>query len=179
MKHMFFSIIAVLCIGMIACKQTPPETDAPTAPAVDTLAEARKAVVTKFLQSVRDGDIKTAGEQLAENFKGYGPSVKDSSDRAAFIDQWTKRWENEFDSIGYIPYAQLAATVDGHDWVNNWGHIGVKYKNGTPAVHFEYHGAFRLVNGKIVQYIAYYNVADILEQQGYTFVPPARKKPGK
>ncbi|HEY3406287.1 MAG TPA: hypothetical protein VGK59_23025 [Ohtaekwangia sp.] len=175
MKRMLFMIIPVLCIGMISCNQAPPATPAPAA----DNGEANKAIVDTFLKAVRGGDIKTAGDQLSDTFWSYGPSIKDSTDRAGFIEYWTKRWETEFDSIGYVRYAQLAATLDSMDWVNEWGHINVTYKNGTPDIHFNYHGAFRLSDGKIVQYIAFYNVADILEQQGFTFVPPAKKEEKK
>ena len=66
------------------------------------------------------------------------------------------------------------------DWVLEWGFIKVDYKNGVPSASFAFHGSYRLENDRIVFSVVYYNVADILDQQGFTFVPPGKKAdPGK
>lgn len=169
-KSIFLMIpLVVFAIGMISCNQPKPAE-------VDTKGEQNKAVVNKFLTALRTGDIKATGDQMAANFMSYGPSIKDSSNQAQFIDIWTKRWETDLKSVSYTRYANLAVTIDSTDWVNEWGLINADYKNGAPPIHFTYHGAFRMLDGKIVQYIAIYNVADILEQQGFKFVPPGEQK---
>lgn len=173
MKKMFLLAIPIIIVGIISCTQAPP------AATTDTKGEQNKAVVDKFLTAIRSGDISTAGDQLADNFMSYGPSVKDSSNRQQFIDLWTKRWETDFTSIDYQRFGNLAVTLDSADWADEWGKITVTYKNGMSSVNFYYHGAFRMENGKIAMYGAFYNVADILEQQGYQFVPPKKDEKAK
>ena len=173
MKKMFLLIIPIALIGMISCNQ--PASTAVT----DVKGDQNKAVVDKFLTAIRSGDMKTAGEQLADNFKSYGPSIKDSSNRDQFVDLWTKRWETDLASVTYGRYGNVAVTIDSADWVSEWERIDATYKNGLPPIKFEYHGAFRMENGKIAMSAVFYNVADILEQQGYTFVPPNSKEEPK
>jgi hypothetical protein len=128
---------------------------------------------------MRSGDMTTVKAQMAENFMSYGPSIKDSSNTAEYIDLWTKRWTDELATVTYNRYGSVAFVSDSTDWVGEWGHIDATYKNGTPPISFEYHSAFRMVDGKIAMAAAFYNVADILEQQGFTFVPPGEKKEEK
>ena len=67
---------------------------------------------------MREGDIKTAGDQITDDFKSFGPSVKDSSDHAQFIKEWTRRWDTDFNTITYERFANVAVTVDSVDWVD-------------------------------------------------------------
>jgi hypothetical protein len=172
-KSMSLLAIPLLLMGLASCNQAAPVVN------TDTKGDNNKAVVDKFLKAIRSGDIKTASDQLADNFMGYGPSIKDSSNREQFVDLWTKRWETELATVTYGRYGNVAVTIDSADWVSEWGRINATYKNGLPPIKFEYHGAFRMENGKIAMSAVFYNVADILEQQGYAFVPPGEKKDEK
>ncbi len=170
MKTNMVIITPVLLMGLICCSQ-------PNTVATDAKGDQNKAVVDKFLAAVRTGDLKAASEFMADDFKSYGPSIKDSSDRAEFIDIWTKRWETDLNSISYERYANIAVTLDSVDWVDEWGMIDATYKNGLGNTHFRYHAAFRMSgDGKISMYAPFYNVADIMEEQGFTFIPPDLKE---
>ena len=168
MKRILILIVPILIVGFISCNQAPP------AATTDTKGDQNKAVVEKFLNAFCSGDMKMAADQLSDNFMSYGPSIKDSSNRQQFIDLWTKRWETDLATVTYSRFGNVAVTLDSTDWVDEWANIKATYKNGTLPVNFNYQGAFRMEKGKIAMYGSFYNVADILEQQGYTFVPPKK-----
>ena len=172
-SRMSMLAIPIVLIGLSSCNQTSPATT------TDTKGDNNKAVVDKFLTAVRTGDMAAVKAQLADNFMSYGPSIKDSSNTTQYIDLWTKRWADELATVTYNRYGSVAFVADSSDWVGEWGHIDATYKNGTPSISFEYHGAFRMVDGKIAMAAVFYNVADIMEQQGFTFVPPGEKKDEK
>jgi ketosteroid isomerase-like protein len=172
MKKLSLLIIAIAAIGMIACNQPTPVAT------TDATGEQNKAVVDQYLTAVRSGDMKTASDLLADNFMAYGPSIKDSANRAQFIELWTKRWETDVVSISENRYGMEASTVDSTDWVYEWGRVTANFKDGKTAK-FDFHGAFRMENGKIAMSAAFYNVADIMEQQGFQFVPPKTDEKAK
>lgn len=174
MKKLFPLIIALASVVIISCNQAPGKSNA--------MADQSKAFVDKYIQAVCTGDLSAMGDALADNFKGYGPGSKDSSDRAKTLSVWKTNWDSVFTSIKYDRItAQFVSIPDGRakgDWVLEWGDISGTYKNGMPPVKFAFHGVYKVVNNKIEVSVGYYNVADILAQQGFTFVPPAKKASG-
>lgn len=134
-----------------------------------------EALVQKYFDNVLKGDLTAMEGLLADNYKEYGPAVKDSMDRATSIAEWKKSFE-EFSSVEYDRYAILSTTVpEGRvagDWVFDWGRVTVNYKNGK-QVKFDGHWVFKVKDGKIIQQNNFYNVADILGQLNYTFTPPS------
>ncbi len=169
-------MLPIVLAGMIACNQAPQANNAQ--------GDKNKAMVAQYIQAAITGDNATMGGYLADNYKGYGPSIKDSTDKAGSIANWKKSWDSVYSAITYTRHEAQAITIkDGlnkGEWVLEWGDVGATYKNGSPSVKFSFHGAYRVENDKIVFSVAFYNVADILSQQGFTFVPPAKKDdPGK
>jgi hypothetical protein len=171
MKKLLIPAIAIMILALASC--TPPP------PAVDTVGEANKEVVKKYMDALIAGNVSGAAEFLADDYMGRGPALKDSVNRQQFIDNWTKNWE-QFSAMKYDETAVLPTTVkegrNAGDWVLNWGTISVDYKDGRPSVKFLIQLTTRVANGKITFTIAYYDVADILTQQGFTFTPPAEAK---
>ena len=172
MKKLLILIIPTAMVGLISCNQVPSVNNA--------MGDKNKATVDKYIQAAITGDSETMGGYLADNYKGYGPSVKDSADRAKAIADWKTSWDSTFSSIKYTRYEAQAINIatgqNKGDWVLEWGNVAASYKNGMPSVTFSFHGAYRLETDKIVFSVVYYNVADILTQQGFTFVPPGDKK---
>ena len=60
------------------------------------------------------------------------------------------------------------------DWVLDWGKWTIHFKNGKPSDTVWFHAALRVKDGKINRRRNFYDVADMLEQQGFTFVPPVK-----
>ena len=170
MKKIFLLIIPVVIIGMVSCNQAPSANNA--------MAEQNKALVDKHIQAILKGDLATMGDALADDYKGYGPGSKDSTNKAKMMADWKMNWDSVFTSLTYDRItAQSINIPEGRgkgDWVLEWGEIAATYKNGTPSVKFPFHGAYSVANNKINFSVVYYNVADILAQQGFTFVPPKK-----
>jgi hypothetical protein len=62
------------------------------------------------------------------------------------------------------------------DWILEWGDVSATYKNGRHPVTIKFHEVHRVKDGKIELASAFYNVADIMTQQGFKFVPPGEPK---
>ena len=140
------------------------------------------ALVKKYLQAVETKDVATMSSLLADNYKGYGPSVDDSTDKEEAIKNWKYNADNLYESIKYTRYQNIAVTInDGEesepgDWVSNWAYITIKYKDGRGPVNAWVNATYKIENGKIVHSRTFYNEADVLRQLGYTMEPPAEKK---
>lgn len=169
----------VLFIIIAAC--TKPEPPPPPAPPVDTVGVNNKAIVQQYTDAVVKGDTITMGSFLADNYKGYGPGLNDSTDRAKEIKEWTNQWKNDFASIDFNRATIQAFTIpEGQkfpgDWVSDWALITITYKNGLKPLTTWWNGVYLVKDGKIQASRAFWNVNDYFQQQGFTVTPP---KPAK
>jgi len=162
MKHLI--IIASIAIGFISCTNSD-----------DNKQKEHLAIAKKYMEAVETGNVATMDSLLADNYKGYGPSVGDSTNKADAIKSWKDNVENLYESIKYDRHKELAVTVtEGNaqgDWVLNWALLSIKYKDGRGPVHVYVSAVYRLENGKIVHSITFYNEADVLRQLGYAMLP--------
>lgn len=165
------TVIPVLLLLIIAaCTQVPT-------PVNDTIGENNKEVIRKYADAIVRGDTAAIGSFLADNYRGYGPGLNDSSNWEQEVNDWKKNWREEFASIKYERVGINAFTVaensnlDG-DWVADWAVITVTYKNGNKPVTFWWHGVSRVKEGKIDLSRSFFNINDFYTQQGYTITPP-------
>jgi len=156
-------LIATITIGFISCTNSD-----------DDKQKKHLAIAKKYMEAVETGNAATMDSLLADNYKGYGPSVSDSTDKADAIKNWKYNVENIYESIKYTRHKELAETVtEGNaqgDWVLNWALLTIKYKDGRGPVDVYVSTAYRVENGKIVHSITFYNEADVLRQLGYKMV---------
>ena len=175
MKKILSLCIPVALIGMISCNQAPKANNA--------MGDQNKATVDKYIQAVSSGDLTTMGDLLADGYKGYGPAQNDSTDKAKSLAGWKTNWDSLYSSIKYNRItAQNLSIAEGNgkgDWVLEWANITLNYKDGSPSATFPFHAAYQVENSKIVFSVVYYDLAGILRQRGYTFVPPAAAAPAK
>jgi hypothetical protein len=168
MKKMIFP--AILLLALASCSKS----------ARDTVGEQNKTLVQKYVDAIVKGDTSNLESFLAAQFMGYGPAMKDSSDRQKEIDSFKKNWRDSWSSVKFDRAAIVAFTLppgekNPGDWVADWATITVNYKNAAPPVTFNWHGVSRVKDGKIERIFAFYDVNDILIQQGFTVTPPASK----
>ena len=69
------------------------------------------ALAKKYMEAVETGNASTMDSLLADNYKGYGPSVSDSTDKADAIKNWKHNVENLYESIKYTRHKELAVSV--------------------------------------------------------------------
>jgi hypothetical protein len=167
MKKLAFAALAA-CI-VLSCMAPPAETDRNL---------ENEALQTKYVDAIVNGRVDELGTFLADNYKGYGPAVADSTDKAGEIAGWKAQWDSTYSSISYDRYAILSSTVGAEgripgDWVMDWGIVTLNYKSGGAPVKFWFHSVNRYKDGKLDLSRSFYDVNDILKQRGFTQVPPA------
>jgi len=181
MKKLIIPALALM-VALASCTKPTPATDSAPTAAVDSLGEANKAMVKKYMETILTGNTAGMADYLADGYMGHGPARKDSVNKQQSLANWKKGWEEEFSSIKYDEVVSLTPSIKPEansrvagDWVLTWGTISTEYKNGMPPVKFNLHVAYRITKGKIDRSQVYYNVGDILTQQGFTFVPPKKE----
>ncbi|HEY6953592.1 MAG TPA: hypothetical protein VI385_00035 [Flavisolibacter sp.] len=164
-----FFIYASVVFLFISCK----------APGEDRKAE-NLALAKKYMQAVEANDVSAMSNLLADNYKGYGPSNGDSTDKQQAIQNWKYNIENLYESVKYSGYQNIAVNInEGEqaapgDWVSNWALLTIKYKDGRGPVQVWVNSVYKIENGKIVMSRTFYNEADVLRQLGYQFSLPAK-----
>ncbi len=164
-KVVLFSAFVIICLLRCA----PAEYEVPNA--------ENQALGLKYFDAMIKGDVATMTDLVADNFMQVGPGTKDSVARPAMLVNWKLAWEQDYTSMSYDRYAILTKTVkEGRvagDWVLDWGKLTMNYKNGKPSITVWYHSAMRIKNGKIERQRIFFDVADLLTQQGFTITPPS------
>jgi hypothetical protein len=136
------------------------------------------ALAKKYMQAVESNDVAAMADLLADNYKGYGPSDGDSTNKEEAIKNWKYNAENLYESIKYSRHQNIAVTIgEGEeaipgDWVSNWAYLTIKYKDGRGPVHVWVNAVYKFEHGKIVLSRTFYNEADVLRQLGYQFSMP-------
>jgi len=159
--------IAVICISIFSCTS-----------GAGTKEKNNLAIAEKYMRAVESKNVATMDSLLADNYMGYGPSVRDSTNKTDALAAWKYNAENLYESFEYTRHKEMAVTVtEGEaqgDWVLNWAYLTIKYKDGRGPVNLWVNAVYRIENGKIVHSRTFYNEADALRQLGYSFEPPAK-----
>ena len=167
MRQLIF--FAALCFGMIACNSAEQKT-------VSDKSAENLALAERYKHAVETKDVAAMDSLLADNYKGFGPSVGDSVTKTDAIANWKNVTENLYESIEYTRSESLPVTVPSGpvagDWVSNWALLTIKYKDGKGPVQLWVNAAYKIENGKIVRSRTFYNEADVLRQLGYSIVAP-------
>ncbi len=127
-------------------------------------------IVEKYITAIQTDDLATMEALLADDYKGYGPSINDSIDKKGAVESWKILSEDLYESISYeeghsAPFHVPEGRIRG-DWVANWGRLKVKYKNGLGPVELYINVVYKVEDGKIVRSRTFYNEADVIEQLG-------------
>lgn len=160
-------ILLAGCLSLAACTDNS-----------DKVKSENLALAARFLHAVETKDVKSMGEMLADNYRGFGPSDGDSVNKEQALLNFKNNSENLYESVRYEGFQNIAITVkEGEqatpgDWVSNWAYVTIKYKDGRGPVHVWTNAVYRIEKGKIVFSRTFYNEADVLRQLGYVFTPP-------
>ena len=128
------------------------------------------ALVEKYIQAVQHKDVKTMADLLSEDYVGYGPGFSDSIDKKGAVENFQNVVDNLYDKISYERSLNIAAEVkDGPrpgNYVSNWAHLTIIYKDGRGPVNLYANTAYRIENGKITNTRTIYDEADAERQLG-------------
>lgn len=160
MKHLIISFLLALLLS--ACTDSDMQT------------AANLAIVEDYVKAVETKDYSTMELLLAENYKGYGPSHSDSTDRTAALSSWKENIETLYEGISYERSRMAAFAIkDGPnkgDWIANWAELKINYKDGRGPVIIWANTNYQIEQGKIVKSYTFYNEADAMRQLGYVFI---------
>ena len=149
-----------MLLGLVSC-------------ACDHMNQEHLAIIDRYVEAVESKDVEMMASLLHEDYRGYGPSVGDSTNKEQALANWKDLSENLYESIEYEDLQNIAVTVkDGPrkgDWVSNWSLLRLSYKDGRGPVELYVNVAYRIEDGKIIHSRSFYNEADVLRQLGYSF----------
>ncbi len=154
-------------------------------PAADKQSEANLALVNKFLAAVESRDTAAMSAELADNYKGYGPSIGDSLGRSEILENWKYNFDHYYATIKYNRFQNIASDIKENndaepgEYVSNWAYCSIKYKDGRGPIYIWVNSVYKIENGKISKSRVFYNEADWLRQLGFKFIKPVKKKEGE
>jgi hypothetical protein len=136
------------------------------------------ALVEKYIAAVQAKDVTTMGDLLSDDYMGYGPGFTDSINKIDAVANFKNVAENLYDKITYARSINLAATLkDGPhpgNYVSNWAHLTITYKDGRGPINLYANTSYRIENGKITLTRTIYDEADAMRQLGYEMQPVAQ-----
>jgi limonene-1,2-epoxide hydrolase len=196
MKKFILFTLASACL--LSCNSSADKTPpADKTPAADTTSVAEKtpppnkqsdeaiALVDKYFKAIENMDTAAMSSVMADNYRGYGPSIGDSAGKSEALENWKYNFDHYYAFIKYERYQNIAATIpqnndaDPGEWVSNWANCSIRYKDGKGPIHLWVNSVYKIENGKIVKSRVFYNEADWLRQLGYRFIKPIKKKEGE
>ena len=146
----------------------------PACSVTDNKATENIALVEEYVLAVESKEYSKMEMLLAENYKGFGPSHSDSTNRETALITWKENIENLYESISYKRSRYAAVTIkegpNMGEWVSNWAELVIEYKDGSGPVTIWTNTNYQIENGKIVKSYTFYNEADVLRQLGYVFI---------
>jgi thioredoxin-related protein len=132
------------------------------------------AIIEKYVSAVESQDYSTMEILLAEDYKAYGPSHSDSTNKENALAAWKYNIETLYENISYERSQIVALNVlsgpNKGEWVANWAELKITYKDGSGPIVIWANSNYKIENGKIVKSYTFYNEADALGQLGYVFV---------
>jgi len=195
MKQIILFTLIAACL--LSCTSSPEKTPAVNnttsadtssaadkTPPVDKSKEENMALVNKYLSAIENHDTVTLASVLADNYRGYGPSIGDSAGKQEVLVNWKYNLDHYFATIKYNRYQNFATTMtkdsdaEPGEWVSNWAYCEIKYKDGRGPIHLWVNSVYKIENGKIAKSRIFYNEADWLRQLGYHFVKAPKKQQG-
>jgi len=160
-------VLSFISISLFACTSSADKTE-----------KANLAIAKLYIDAVETMNYETMDSLLADNYKGYGPSVGDSTNKEEALASWKYNTENLYESIKYTNHTELAVTIkEGRakgDWALNWAYLTIKYKDGRGPVNLWVNSVYLIENGKIVMSRTFYNETDVLRQLNYSIVSPQK-----
>jgi ketosteroid isomerase-like protein len=134
----------------------------------DKLKQDNVAIVEKYIQAVQNRDVRAMSDLLSDDYTGFGPGFSDSIDKKSAIENFQNLASNLYDKISYTQSLNIAAEVkDGPrpgNYVSNWAHLTITYKDGRGPVNLYANTAYRIENGKITNTRTIYDEADAQRQ---------------
>lgn len=178
---LFFAALLITIFGTSGCDQTTTNV-VDTETVKDTVlkykdfigenpnAEADMKVVSDFVNACVNEDTIKAKSLLDANYLGFGPSINDSATALEEINAWKENYKiHSARKVSFITqtYRVLVGDRKG-DWVSLMGDYSCTLNEKKMKMPFQL--TARLLNGKIVGAITYWDKKYLSETLGYNLL---------
>ncbi len=178
---LFFAALLITIFGTSGCDQTTTNV-LDTETVKDTVlkykdfigenpnAEADMKVVSDFVNACVNEDTIKAKSLLDANYLGFGPSINDSATALEEINAWKENYKiHSARKVSFITqtYRVLVGDRKG-DWVSLMGDYSCTLNEKKMKMPFQL--TARLLNGKIVGAITYWDKKYLSETLGYNLL---------
>ena len=165
MKNLIFA--GLLIFGLVACDSNKAQKEK---------AAANRALIQTYLDAVVEKDYEKMATMLAETYKGFGPSVYDSVNKAQAVEAWKFNSVNVYESIEFKDLQFLPAFVEegpsAGEWISAWAKLELWFKDNDVPVSLFVNTVYKIENGKIGRSRTFLNQADVMKQLGLPTFPP-------
>ena len=180
-SFLFFAALLITIFGTSGCDQTTTNV-VDTETVKDTVlkykdfigenpnAEADMKVVSDFVNACVNEDTIKAKSLLDANYLGFGPSINDSATALEEINAWKENYKiHSARKVSFITqtYRVLVGDRKG-DWVSLMGDYSCTLNEKKMKMPFQL--TARLLNGKIVGAITYWDKKYLSETLGYNLL---------
>jgi ketosteroid isomerase-like protein len=141
-----------------------------------TNAATALELVQNYTKALQAGDVAKMDGQLHRDVMVYGlGGALDSLTKAQHKEYYTtstNQFKHKLSNELYLPVKVTNNWNEG-EWVLSWGVNTVTDKVTGKSIRIPYHTATKVVDGKIATMNYWYDMLNILTQQGYEVKPPA------
>tara|TARA_R110002073_G_scaffold17446_4_gene65664 strand:- start:11314 stop:11871 length:558 start_codon:yes stop_codon:yes gene_type:complete len=176
-------LLGLAVVLFTACKdQEVKENSAPeevTTEVQTTLefenSENSLQLVKNYTDALQEGNVDNMNAQLSENAMVYGlggglDSLNVEQHKAYFTTSTTE-YTHTLSQDLYLP-VKVENNWNEGEWVLSWGLNLITNKETNNAFAVPYHTVSRIENGKIVEMRYFYDMLNVIRNQGYTITPP-------
>jgi len=140
----------------------------------DNAATANE-ILHKYIKALQNGDVATMSAQLAENAMvhglGGGMDSLNVAQHTEYFKNSTTSFKHTITQDLYLP-VKVENNWNEGEWVLTWGTNTITEKKTGKNILVPYHTVSLVENGKIIFMRYFYDMLNILENQGFTITPP-------
>lgn len=132
-------------------------------------------LVRDYTAALQKGDVDKMNAQLHENAMIYGlggglDSLNVAQHKDYFINS-TNQYKHSISGELYLP-VKVDNNWNEGEWLLSWGTNTVTDKKAGTSIEIPYHTVSMIEGGKIVFIRYFYDMLNIIKNQGFTITPP-------
>lgn len=157
-------VIILMFAPLIASAQTTLEFEN---------AESTLLLITNYIEALQNEDVSAMNEQFSENAMiyglGNGTDSLDVTQHKEFYENNISEYSHSISNFIYLPVKVTDSSGPEGEWILAWGVNTITNKQNGKKTEVPYQLTSRVEDGKIVLMRYYYDVFDILQNNGWTF----------
>ncbi|CAN5321386.1 hypothetical protein BH23BAC3_BH23BAC3_34620 [soil metagenome] len=139
-------------------------------------AESNLKLITNYVEALQNEDVGTMNEQFSESAMIYGlgggMDSLDVTQHQEFYENSTSQYSHAISNTVYLPVKVTDSSGPEGEWILAWGVNTITHKQTGKKTEVPYQLTSLVEDGKIVLMRYYYDVLDILQNNGWTLASP-------